>query len=191
MNKLDTQEKDPELLEAGPEAPLLKSEVSENLILEHPSYKALEEKLVQAEQQAKEYWNNWLRTKAELENTLRRAEREIANAHKYALEGFVREVLMVVDNLERSLLAKAAEHEQLKDFYDGIELTLKQFLEILKKFGIIQINPVGEVFNPEQHTAVTTREDANAKSHMVLEVIQKGYWIKDRLLRPALVVVSK
>ena len=173
------------------EQPLLESKISEQLVLEHPSYKQLEEKLTQVEQKSQEYWDNWLRTKAEFENLERRTEREIANAHKYSLEKFANEILIIVDNLERSLTAKAADHEKLKDFYDGIELTLKLFLEILQKFGITPVNPLGEVFNPEQHMAVMTKEDTNAKSNTILEVVQKGYWLKDRLLRPALVVVSK
>lgn len=173
------------------EQPLLESKISEQLILEHPSYKQLEDKLTQAEQKSQEHWDNWLRTKAEHENLQRRTEREIVNAHKYALEKFSSEILIIVDNLERSLAAKAADHEKLKDFYDGIELTLKLFLEILQKFGITQVNALGEVFDPERHMAVTTKEDVNVKSNTVLEVVQKGYLLKDRLLRPALVVVAK
>jgi molecular chaperone GrpE len=174
-----------------PEQLLPGSEISEQLVLEHPSYKQLEDKLTQVEQKSQEYWDNWLRTKAELENIQRRAEREIASAHKYALEKFAGELLIIVDNLERSLLAKAADHDKLKDFYDGIELTLKLFLELLQKFGITSIYPLAEVFNPEQHAAVITKEDATAKPNTVIEVVQKGYWLKDRLLRPALVVVAK
>ncbi|EKE00804.1 MAG: heat shock protein GrpE [uncultured bacterium] len=187
MNEITEHKNAPEVTEQ----PLLESKVPEHLVLEHPSYKQLEEKLNQIEQKSQEYWNNWLRTKADLENAQRRAEREIANAHKYALEKFATEMLVIVDNLERSLMAKTDRHEQLKEFYDGIELTLKLFLETLQKSGITQIYPLGEAFNPEQHMAVTTKEDANAKSNVVLEVVQKGYWLKDRLLRPALVVVAK
>jgi molecular chaperone GrpE len=190
MNEFDKQNDVNEQTEKA-DQPLLESEISERLVLEHPSYKELEGKLTQAEQKSQEHWNNWLRSKADIENLQRRSEREIANAHKYALEKFANEILIVVDNLERSLEVKASEHEQLKDFYDGIELTLKLFLETLQKFDIKPIHPLGEEFDPKQHTAVTTKEDANAKSNVVLEVVQKGYWLKDRLLRPALVVVSK
>lgn len=190
MNEFVEQHKASEQPEKA-EQLLLESEISERLVLEHPSYKQLEDKLTQMEQKSQEHWDNWLRSKAELENLQRRSEREIANAHKYSLEKFASEILIVVDNLERSLTAKTADHEKLKDFYDGIELTLKIFLETLQKFGITQINPLGAVFNPEQHMAMTTKEDANAKSNVVLEVVQKGYLLKDRLLRPALVVVAK
>ena len=170
---------------------MLESKVSEQLVLEHPSYKQLAEKLSQIEQKAHENWDNWLRTKAELENLQRRTEREIASSHKYALEKFANEILVVVDNLERSLAVKTAVHEELKEFYDGIELTLKLILEILQKFDITQVHPLGETFDPKQHMAVMTKEDANVQSNVVLEVVQKGYWLKDRLLRPALVVVAK
>ena len=162
---------------------LVESKITEQLVLEHPSYKQLEEKLSLMEQKSQEHWDNWLRTKAELDNLQRRSEREIANAHKYSLEKFASEILGVVDNLERSL--------SFKDSYDGVELTLKSFLEILQKFGITPVSSLGEVFNPEQHMAVTTREEADSNPNTILEVIQKGYWLKDRLLRPALVIVAK
>jgi molecular chaperone GrpE len=168
------------------------AENPEKLALEQPSYKELEDKLTQAEQKTQECWDNWLRTKAELENLQRRTEREIANAHKYALEKFASELLIIVDNLERSLNAKATEHGQLKDFYDGIELTLKLFLEVLQKFGITQINAVlGEQFNHQLHMAVTTKEETGVEANTILEMVQKGYLLKERLLRPALVVVAK
>lgn len=173
------------------ETKLIESEISEQLILEHPTYRQLEDKLTQTEQKAQEYMDGLLRTKAELENVQRRTERDIANAHKYALEKFASELLIVVDNLERSLVVKSSEQEKLKEFYYGIELTLKFFLEVLQKFSIVPINPFGETFNPDQHMAVTTKEDKNAKSNTILEVVQKGYWLKDRLLRPALVIVAK
>jgi len=148
---------------------LIESKISEQMVLEHPSYKQL----------------------ADHENLKRRTEREVANAHKYALDKFAYEILTVVDNLERSLVTKVSDNEALKDFYIGIELTLKSLLEILQRFGITTINPLGEIFDPEKHTAVTTKEDPAAKPNIVLEVVQKGYWLKDRLLRPALVVVAK
>lgn len=171
---------------------LLETRISEQLVLEHPSYKQLLEQLSQEEQKSQELRNNWLLSQADLENLKRRTEKEVANAHKYALEKFAYEILAVVDNLERSLTIKASDNAALKDFYVGIELTLKSLLEILQKFGVTPIVPViGEEFNHEKHTAVTTRLDQNAKANAVLENIQKGYWFKDRLLRPALVVVAK
>ena len=190
MNETSEHDKTNKLLEK-PEQLLIASEISEQMVLDHPSYKQLADQLSQVEQKSQEHWNNWLLAQAELENLKRRTEREVANAHKYALDKFAYEILTVVDNLERSLVTKISGNEALKDFYVGIELTLKSLLEILQKFGITPINPLGEMFDPEKHTAVTTKEDPAAKSSVVLEVVQKGYWLKDRLLRPALVVVAK
>ena len=167
-------------------------EVSEKLVLEHPTYKELAKKLLEEEQKSGEYKNNWLSTQAELENFKRRAERDVVNAHKYGLEKFAGEVLATVDNLERSLMSKPDNNEALKDFYMGIELTLKSLLEVLEKFEIKSIIPeIGEAFDPDKHTAMSAKEDGAAKPNTVLEVIQKGYWLKDRLLRPTLVVVAK
>jgi len=188
----DTATHDQGLLEAkNAERGLLETRISEQMILEHPTYKQLLEQFSEEEKKSQELRNNWLLAKADLENLKRRTEREVAHAHKYAIEKFAYEMLIVVDNLERSLLTKVSDNEALKDFYVGIELTLKSLLETLQKFGITPINPLGEEFNHEKHTAVTTKEDPDAKPHTILEVIQNGYWFRDRLLRPALVVVAK
>lgn len=166
--------------------------------LEHPNYKQLEEKLTAAEVKANDYWNAMLRAKAELENVARRSERDIANAHKYALEKFTNELLAVIDSLEQGLISckeainKTQESNTLLiSMCNGMELTLNMFLGTCKKFGIEQINPLGNEFNPELHQAISTIEDQNAKSHTVLQVLQKGYLLNGRLIRPALVVVSK
>lgn len=173
------------------EQKLIDTDFSEQMLLEHPTYKKLEEKLTETEAKVTEYWDKALRLQAELENMQRRAERDLANAHKYGIEKFTRELLIIVDNLERSLQTKTTTPENLKDFYAGVELTLKLFLETLQKFGITQINPQGELFNPEQHTAISVKEDAARPNNTIIEVIQKGYWLNDRLLRPAMVVVCK
>ncbi len=170
---------------------LLETRISAQMVLEHPSYQELLAKFSEEEKKSQDFYNKWLLTQADLENVKRRTERDITNAHKYALEKFAYEILTTVDNLERSLFTRAEENVALKDFYVGIELTLKHLLEVLQKFGITPINPVGEEFNHEKHTAMTMREDPTVKSNVVLEVIQKGYWLKDRLLRPALVIVAK
>ena len=161
------------------------------MVLEHPTYKELQEKLTEEEKKSLEFKNQWLRSQADLENFKKRSEKDIANAHKYGIEKFALEVLNTVDNLERGLAVEISEIEDLKNFHDGIEMTLKSLLDTLQKFDIAQIDPVGQEFDHEKHTAITTREDGGSKPNTVLEVIQKGYWFKDRLLRPALVVVSK
>ena len=166
-------------------------DVDEKLILEHPTYKEMAKKLLEEEQRSNEHKNNWLLAQADLENLKRRSERDIAYAHKYALEKFAKELLVTVDNLERSLEAKPDGSKELEDYYVGIELTLKSLLEVLERFGITMIDPLGEKFDHEKHTAISTKEDERVEPGVVLEVIQKGYWLKDRLLRPALVVVAK
>lgn len=166
------------------ERELLESRLTDQLVLEHPSYKQLADQLTQVEQKAQEHWDGLLRTKAEMENMQRRFERESANAHKYALEKFASELLVIIDNLERSVLANPSDN--------GIELTLKLLLEIMQKFGITPVNPAtGDAFNPDQHMAMQTKADANFAANVIIEVVQKGYWLKDRLLRPALVIVAQ
>jgi len=185
-----TEQKDNELLDQPTEEKLLDSDEQTKLLLEHPSYKKLEEQLSAIEEKVNEYRNRTLLLQADLENTGRRAERDITNAHKYGVEKFAKELLAVVDNLERCLGTKAAENLALKDTYLGIELTLKMFLEVLQKFGIVPIDPKNELFNPEKHTAIMVKDDPNFAANTVIEVVQKGYWIKDRLLRPAMVIVA-
>lgn len=180
----ENQEHNPNVNAANPE---VKSD--EHLGLEHPSYPDLEAKLTEMEAKANDYWNEVLRLKAEIANVQKRADKDVANAHRYALEKFADELLPVVDNLERSLIIKIEEQGALKDMHVGVELTLKIFLDILQKFGITQINPQGETFNPAFHTAMSMEKFETP--NMVLKVIQKGYLLKDRLLRPALVIVSQ
>lgn len=175
-----------------------KLEEKETLKIEHPEYREIESKLNATEQLANDYLNKLLRTQAEMQNVMRRAEQDVAKAHKYALDKFAFELLPVIDCLERSLtidiganLENANAKELLKNMHIGIEMTLKIFLETLEKFGIKQINPAGEMFNAHLHTAMTVQEDNNVASHTVLQVMQKGYLLNDRLLRPALVVVAK
>lgn len=176
------------------------SEILEDFshVLEHPKYVELAQKLTEAEQLAHKNWNDALKVQAEMQNFQRRIERDVANAHKYAIEKIAFELLTVVDNLERCLESKIVASDGgdvtngvLNNVYVGVELTLKMFLDVLHKFDVKQINPVQENFSPDYHTAMAVREDANVKPNTVLQVIQKGYMLKDRLLRPALVVVSK
>lgn len=162
----------------------IKDQLDEAMLLEHPSYIELQNKLTAAEEKAAQNWDRALRIQAEKDNTDRRAERDIANAHKFALEKFSLELLPVVDNLERAL-----DHES--DELEGVKMTLKTLISAMEKFGVVQINPVSEAFNPEFHQAVATQEDASVKPGTVLSVMQKGYLLNGRLIRPALVVVSK
>lgn len=158
-------------------------------MLEQPQ--DLKKQLVDAEEKANQYWDKLLRQQAEMENIRRRAERGIEDAHKYALEKFVRELLPVVDSLERAMAAHKNEESSTGSLLDGVSLTLKMFYAALEKFGVQQVNPAGQTFDPALHQAVSTQIDADAKPGTVLSVLQVGYLLNDRLIRPALVMVSK
>lgn len=151
-------------------------------ILEHPSYKELEEKLTAAENQV-------LRAVAEQDNIRRRSERDVTNAHKYALEKFAADLLPVVDSLDRALLSEVGGNDLAKKIHEGIELTMNLMLKTLEKYHVKQIDPKGQPFNPELHQAIATAPSDQAPN-IVIEVLQKGYTLNDRLIRPALVVVA-
>lgn len=133
-----------------------------------------------------------LRAQAEVQNMRRRCEQDVEKAHKFALERFSTELLTVVDNLERALAAvPETESEQVKALQEGVELTLKGFLEVLGRFNVQQINPLGEPFDPAFHEAVATVPKPDSEPNTVLEVFQKGYSLNGRVIRPAMVVVSR
>ena len=132
-----------------------------------------------------------VRAKAESENIRRRAEREISNASKFALEKFAREILSVVDSLEKALELPADEDGQVKATREGVELTYKLLVATLEKFSIQQISPVGESFNPEVHEAMVMQESDEHEPNSVMNVIQMGYSLNGRLIRPARVIVAK
>ena len=159
--------------------------------LEHPSYEELQTKLTEAEEKATYSWDRMLRVQAEMDNAQRRAERDVANAHKYALEKFTNELLPIIDGLERALDSHSEENAESGSLLDGVSLTLKMLHKAFEKFGIQQIDPEGQPFNPEHHQAVSTQENTGVKSGTVVAVLQKGYLLNGRLVRPALVVVSK
>ncbi len=166
-------------------------DVEDERLLEHPSYKELQDKLTAAEEKGTQSWERMLRIQAEMDNLQRRTERDVASAHKYALEKFVLELLPIVDGLERALLAHADEAAGTDSLLDGVNLTLKMLYAAFKKFGIEQVNPEQQAFNPELHQAVSTSADPNVKPGTVLSVLQKGYLLNNRLIRPALVIVAK
>jgi len=143
--------------------------------------------LREAELKAAEHHDAWLRAKAETENLRRRAQEDIARAHKYAAEKFATEMLPVKDSLEAALATENASAENLKN---GVELTLKQLVAAFEKSGLAEINPIGEKFDPHRHQAISALED-DGEPNRVLNVLQKGYALSDRVIRPALVIVSK
>ena len=134
-----------------------------------------------------------LRTEAEAQNMRRRAKLDIENAHKYSIEKIAKELVHIVDSLEKGLEAAcvSSEDPQVDAMHKGIELTHKLLLATLEKFHIHQVNPIGAVFDPKQHEALTTQATAEAAPNTVLTVVQKGFVIHDRVLRPARVIVAK
>jgi molecular chaperone GrpE len=142
---------------------------------------ALETEVAQAREQV-------LRAQAEMANIRRRAEQDVEKAHKFALERFAGELLSVVDNLERALAAIPPEEGAQRE---GVELTLKSLLGTLEKYGVSLINPHGEHFNPEYHQAIAMLDAPHAAPNSVVDVMQKGYSLNGRLLRPAMVAVAK
>ncbi len=159
-------------------------------LLEHPEYKELQEKLTAAEEKANEYWQQVLHGKADLDNMHKRAEKDVANAHKYGQEKFILELLPVIDSLERAL-DTSSDNEILKNVNHGVQMTIEMLLKTLSKAGVEQVDPLGHEFNPDLHEAMTIREDSNVKPNTVVEVMQKGYVLNSRLIRPALVIVAK
>ncbi|MFQ3342008.1 MAG: molecular chaperone GrpE [Porticoccus sp.] len=131
-----------------------------------------------------------LRNQAEMQNILRRSERDVQNAHKYALDKFVAELLPVVDNLERALQSIDQNKEDLKSLAEGVVLTLKSFQDVLARYKVLPIDPKGEVFDPELHQAMSILEMPGSIPNTVVDVFQKGYTLNDRLVRPAMVVVA-
>lgn len=148
---------------------------------------AMEELLKKAELTAREHQEAWLRAKADADNIRKRAQADVANAHKYALEGFAGELLSVRDSLEAALATQNATEEALKS---GVELTLKQLTAAFEKFSIREINPLGEKFDPHQQQGISMVE-ADAEPNTVVGVLQKGYSLNDRIIRPALVMIAK
>jgi molecular chaperone GrpE len=149
----------------------------------------LQQALAAAEQQAVDNRENHLRALAEIENMRRRAVRDVENAHRYGLEKFAAELLAVRDSLELGL--EAGEKADVRSLLAGKEATLKLLARAFEKFNITEINPVGEPFDPQFHEAMAMQESATAKPDTVLQVVQKGYLLNDRLLRPARVIVAR
>ncbi|MDC9714715.1 MAG: nucleotide exchange factor GrpE [Gammaproteobacteria bacterium] len=149
----------------------------------------LEVQLTEAQQSAKDNWDKVLRTQAEMENLKRRNARDLENAHKFALDSFVKALLEVKDSLTMGLKTASEENATIKSITEGLEMTDKVFLSTLAKFGVEALNPADETFNPEFHEAVTMVPAPDKESNSVLEVVQIGFTLNGRLVRPAMVVV--
>jgi len=146
-----------------------------------------EELLREAELKAAEHHDAWLRAKAEAENTRKRAQEDIAKAHKFGIERFTSELLAVKDSLEAALAAENASFEALRS---GVELTLRQLEAVFERQAIREINPVGQKFDPHRHQAISMLP-SDKEPNTVINVLQKGYALHDRVIRPALVTVAK
>ena len=151
----------------------------------------LEEKLAAAEAEAIENRDRMLRMAAELDNYKKRAAREQDDLKKYATENLLRQLLTVVDNLERAIASAASENENGQSLVDGVALTLAEILKILEKHYVSPIQALGKPFDPAFHQAMCQEESADQPPNTVVQEFQKGYLIHERLLRPAMVVVSK
>ncbi|HEX9450243.1 MAG TPA: nucleotide exchange factor GrpE [Burkholderiales bacterium] len=147
----------------------------------------LEELLEKAEAAAQEHRDAWLRAKADADNIRKRAQSDLANAHKFALENFSAELIPVRDSLEAALATQNVTPEALRS---GVELTLKQLTAAFEKFSLREINPLGEKFDPHKHQSISLVE-SDAEPNTVVDVLQKGYSLNDRILRPALVSIAK
>ena len=150
------------------------------------------EKLAAAQLAAEDAKDDLLRVQAEMQNLRRRTEQDIEKAHKYGQEKFSIELLSVMDNLERALNA-ASEHEDdsVKAIYDGVDLTLKSFVDCFSKFNIETLDPLGEPFDPQIHQAMGMQENPDVEPNTVIAVMQKGYTLYGRVIRPAMVMVAK
>jgi molecular chaperone GrpE len=152
---------------------------------------SLELQLEEAKQAAADAKEQALRAVAEAQNIRRRAEKESENARKFALEKFAGDMLAVADNLDRALAAAKVDDATLKSILEGVELTHKSLIDALARHKVEQLNPLGEPFNPEFHQAMAMVPNPDAEPNSVMDVMQKGYTLNGRLLRPAMVVVAK
>jgi molecular chaperone GrpE len=146
--------------------------------------------LTDARSKADQHWDQCLRLQADMENLRKRNERDLANAHKFALEKFASALLPVKDSLEMGLLA-AVENTDVTRLVEGSELTLKMFTSAMEKFNVKEVSPLNEKFNPEYHEAMSMQERDDVAPNTVVTVVQKGYTLNDRLIRPAMVIVSR
>ena len=151
----------------------------------------LEEQLRQAEARAEDNWNQFLRARAEMENARRRAEKDVEQAKRQGLEKLASELLPVKDSMEMGLAAAQESNADVAKLTEGSELTLKMLTQAMDKFEITEVDPMGQKFDPERHEAMATQPSAEHEPNTVIHVVQKGYLLGERLLRPAMVIVSK
>ncbi len=160
-------------------------------VIEVTSVEELARQLAETGLRAQDYWDRLVRLQAEFENHKKRTEKDLQNAHKYALERFARELLSVMDSLELGIQASTSSQADVEKLREGMELTLKQLTAVFEKFGIQVIDPQGEKFNPDLHQAMAAQPAEGVEPNTVIKVFQKGYSLNDRLLRPAMVIIAQ
>ena len=181
---------------AQPKSPKKKSSTNNALRFEEQvdtlrsDLEAAHLKAEEAHEKAEENWDKALRALSELENVKRRADDEVSKARKFALDRFVNELLPVVDSLEHALEVDS-DTPEMQAMKEGVSLTLKMFIDVMKKFGVEVLEPEGEPFNPEIHEAISMQPAPNVDSNTIINVVQRGYLLNDRVIRAAKVVVSQ
>jgi len=169
-------------------------DIEEQKQVEDPLEEAIarvQELEAQLAETAKKEQDLLLRTRAEIDNIRRRTEQDVEKAHKFALEKFAKDILNTIDNLERALATPAnIEDESIKALFDGVELTLKELLATVARFGVEPVGVVGEVFNPDLHQAISMQPMEGFETNQITTVLQKGYLLNGRVIRPAMVMVA-
>jgi molecular chaperone GrpE len=192
----DIKEKEAEASAKASEEEAAKKEEQEKIALEEKAEEKSAEKkdseLEKAEDLIAEQKKTIIALHAEIQNLHKRHEAAVIDAHKYGIKELVLKLLPVIDSLEKTLVHKEEFNEPATlKLYEGVELALKMFVDAFNNFGVTSIDPLGEVFNPDLHSAMTVVKDLNAKPNTVLQVLQKGYILKGRVIRPAMVVVAE
>jgi len=177
--------------EANEEHEVLDASDSDDPALLKAEIKSLRELLEAAEKKAEINYELALRTKAEADNIKRRSENDVSNARKFGIEKFAQELLPIIDSLEMGLAAASHDNASVEKFREGSEMTIKMFLSAIEKNGVKAVDPQGEKFNPDLHQAMSMQENPDVEPNTVLTVFQKGYTLQGRLMRPAMVIVSK
>ena len=169
-------------------------DIEEQKQVEDPLEEAIarvQELEAQLAETAKKEQDLLLRTRAEIDNIRRRTEQDVEKAHKFALEKFAKDILNTIDNLERALATPAnIEDESVKALFNGVELTLKELLATVARFGVEPVGVVGEVFNPDLHQAISMQPMEGFETNQITTVLQKGYLLNGRVIRPAMVMVA-
>ncbi|MGR6751684.1 nucleotide exchange factor GrpE [Aeromonas veronii] len=188
MNHEEQKVEAMEQVEAQPVEP---TDVDSEVTAEQARIAELEAQLETAIQKAAEERERALRTAAEMENLRRRTELDVEKAHKFALEKFANELLPVLDNLERAIELADKENEALKPMIEGVELTLKSMQSGVAKFGLVALDPINQLFDPNAHQAMSMVPSADVAPNTVIAVMQKGYDLNGRVIRPAMVMIAK